>query len=61
MLVLNADLDLSQISEEYKKFEHKILQTAVEAVINSPIKFSPKRPSTSVQSPSKPMKVKMNL
>ncbi|GBP29048.1 Deoxynucleoside kinase [Eumeta japonica] len=46
VLVLDADLDLSQISEEYRKSEHRILRTAVDVVMNSPNKLSPKKPIT---------------
>lgn len=46
MLVLDADLDLSQITEEYKKSEHQILRKAVDVVMSSPNKLSPKKPIT---------------
>lgn len=46
VLVLDADLDLSQITEEYKKSEHRILRQAVDVVMNSPNKHSPKKPIT---------------
>ncbi|XP_021192126.3 deoxynucleoside kinase [Helicoverpa armigera] len=46
VLVLDADLDLSQITEEYKKSEHQILRKAVDVVMNSPNKLSPKKPIT---------------
>ncbi|KAG6460364.1 hypothetical protein O3G_MSEX011945 [Manduca sexta] len=44
VLVLDADLDLSQITDEYKKSEHQILRKAVNVVMNSPNKLSPKKP-----------------
>lgn len=44
VLVIDADLDLSQITEEYKKSEHQILRKAVDVVMNSPNKLSPKKP-----------------
>ncbi|CAK1544426.1 unnamed protein product [Leptosia nina] len=46
VLVLDADLDLSQITEEYKKSEHQILRRAVNVVMQSPNKLSPKKPMT---------------
>lgn len=42
--MLDADLDLSQITEEYKKSEHQILRKAVDVVMRSPAKHSPKKP-----------------
>ncbi|XP_077289192.1 deoxynucleoside kinase-like isoform X2 [Arctopsyche grandis] len=61
VLILDADLDLTHISEEYKRSEHKILQNAVEVVINSPTK-SPKRSnSATISTPTKSAKVKFNL
>ncbi|XP_047520089.1 deoxynucleoside kinase-like isoform X1 [Pieris napi] len=47
VLVLDADLDLSQITEEYKKSEHQILRKAVNVVMQSPNKLSPKKPINS--------------
>ncbi|XP_026320168.1 deoxynucleoside kinase-like isoform X2 [Hyposmocoma kahamanoa] len=47
VLVLDADLDLTQITEEYKKSEHQILRKAVDVVMRSPNKLSPKKPITS--------------
>ncbi|CAG4986409.1 unnamed protein product [Parnassius apollo] len=47
VLVLDADLDLSQITEEYRKSEHQILRKAVDVVMNSPNKLSPKKPISS--------------
>ncbi|XP_068626210.1 deoxynucleoside kinase isoform X2 [Battus philenor] len=44
VLVLDADLDLSQITEEYKRSEQQILRKALDVVINSPNKLSPKKP-----------------
>lgn len=46
VLVLDADLDLSQMNDEYKKSEFKILQKAVDVVMQSPNKLSPKKPIT---------------
>lgn len=46
VLVLDADLDLSQITEEYKRSEYQILKKAVDVVMNSPNKLSPKKPIT---------------
>ncbi|KAM3959008.1 deoxynucleoside kinase [Aphomia sociella] len=46
VLVIDADLDLSQITEEYKKSEHQILRKAVDVVMRSPSKLSPKKPIT---------------
>ncbi|CAG4983930.1 deoxynucleoside kinase [Colias croceus] len=46
VLVLDADLDISQITEEYKKSEHQILRKAVDVVMQSPNKLSPKKPIT---------------
>lgn len=46
VLVLDADLDLSLISEEYKKSEYNILKKAVDVVMRSPNKLSPKKPIT---------------
>lgn len=45
--MLDADLDLSQITEEYKKSEHQILRKAVDVVMRSPNKLSPKKPISS--------------
>lgn len=45
--MIDADLDLSQITEEYKKSEHQILRRAVNVVMQSPTKLSPKKPITS--------------
>lgn len=47
VLVIDADLDLSQITDEYKKSEHQILRKAVDVVMRSPNKLSPKKPITS--------------
>ncbi|KAL0851523.1 hypothetical protein ABMA28_007313 [Loxostege sticticalis] len=47
VLMLDADLDLSQITEEYKKSEHQILRKAVDVVMRSPNKLSPKKPISS--------------
>ncbi|XP_026497097.2 deoxynucleoside kinase [Vanessa tameamea] len=47
VLMIDADLDLSQITEEYKKSEHQILKRAVDVVMQSPNKLSPKKPITS--------------
>ncbi|OWR44057.1 putative deoxynucleoside kinase [Danaus plexippus plexippus] len=47
VLMIDADLDLSQITEEYKKSEHQILRQAVNVVMQSPNKLSPKKPITS--------------
>ncbi|XP_063616959.1 deoxynucleoside kinase-like isoform X1 [Cydia splendana] len=47
VLVIDADLDLSQITEEYKRSEHQILRKAVDVVMRSPNKLSPKKPITS--------------
>lgn len=44
VLVLDADLDLSQITDEYKRSEHQILRKAVNVVMSSPNKHSPKKP-----------------
>ncbi|XP_050680705.1 deoxynucleoside kinase isoform X1 [Leptidea sinapis] len=44
VLVIDADLDLSHITEEYKKSEHQILRKAVNVVMQSPNKLSPKKP-----------------
>lgn len=46
VLMIDADLDLSQITEEYKKSEHQILRRAVDVVMHSPNKMSPKKPIT---------------
>lgn len=46
VVVLDADLDLSQITEEYKKSEHQILKKAMDVVMRSPSKLSPKKPIT---------------
>ncbi|RVE50672.1 hypothetical protein evm_004704 [Chilo suppressalis] len=46
VLVLDADLDLSEITEEYKRSEHQILRQAVDVVMRSPNKLSPKKPVT---------------
>lgn len=58
---MDADLDLAHISEEYKRSEREILQTAVDVVINSPIKKSPKRPMASTASPIRSAKIKFNF
>lgn len=47
VLVIDADLDLSEITDEYKKSEHQILRKAVDVVMRSPSKLSPKKPITS--------------
>ncbi|KAL4713936.1 hypothetical protein ACJJTC_015590 [Scirpophaga incertulas] len=44
VLVLDADLDHSEITEEYKRSEHQILRKAVDVVMHSPNKLSPKKP-----------------
>ena len=44
--MIDADLDLSQITEEYKKSEHQILRRALDVVMQSPTKLSPKKPIT---------------
>lgn len=46
VLVLDANLDLSEITEEYKKSEHQILRKAVDVVMRSPNKLSPKKAIT---------------
>ncbi|XP_041975860.1 deoxynucleoside kinase isoform X2 [Aricia agestis] len=56
VLVIDADLDLSQITEEYKKSEHQILRRAVNVVMQSPTKLSPKKPITTT-----PIKILPNL
>ncbi|XP_026758983.1 deoxynucleoside kinase-like isoform X1 [Galleria mellonella] len=46
VVIIDADLDLSQITDEYKKSEHQILRKAVDVVMRSPNKLSPKKPVT---------------
>ncbi|XP_023936009.1 deoxynucleoside kinase [Bicyclus anynana] len=46
VLMIDADLDLTQITEEYKKSEHQILRRAVNVVMQSPNKLSPKKAIT---------------
>lgn len=45
--MLDADLDLSEITEEYKKIEHQILRKAVDVVMKSPAKLDSKKPISS--------------
>lgn len=56
VLMIDADLDLSQITEEYKKSEHQILRRAVDVVMQSPTKLSPKKPLTCT-----PIKIVQNM
>lgn len=44
--MLDADLDPSLITEEYKKSEHRILKKAMDVVKRTPNKLSPKKPIT---------------
>lgn len=44
VLVLDADLDHSKITEEYKRSELQVLRRAVDVVMRSPNKLSPKKP-----------------